>query len=454
MSGAETRALSHRRVLRIAIPVVLSNATVPILGAVDTGVVGQMGAAAPIGAVGIGAIVLSAVYWIFGFLRMGTTGLAAQALGAEDRPELVALLSRAMLIAGAAGLVLIAGQAAIFAGAFALSPAEPAVEEMARAYMGIRIWSAPAAIAVYGITGWLIAQERTAAVLVVQIAMNGANILLDLWFVLGLGWGVEGVAIATFLAEWSGAALGLWFCRDAFRLPAWRDPARVFDAVRLKRMAVVNIDILIRSVLLQATFVSFLFYGADFGTVTLAANQVLLQFLYITAYALDGFAFAAEALVGRFFGAGDRGLLRRAVLLTAGWGLATVTVLAAGFAMGGGWVVDVMAVDEGVRARARDYLPWMVAAPLIGVAAWMLDGVFIGATRTRDMRNMMVISFAVYVVAVALLVPVLDNHGLWAALMISFAVRGLTLGARYPALERAAGTDGAPRVTAPTRNAP
>nr|WP_281493991.1 MATE family efflux transporter [Jannaschia sp. S6380] len=430
--------MTHRRILKVAIPVVLSNATVPILGVVDTGVVGQMGQAAPIAAVGAGAIILSSIYWIFGFLRMGTTGLAAQALGAGDRAELVALLSRALLIAAVAGAALIALQWAIFALAFRLAPTNAEVEGLARDYMTIRIWSAPAAIAIYGLTGWLIAQERTAAVLVIQLVMNGANVALDLWFVLGLGWGVTGVAFASFLAEWSGVALALWFCRDAFIDHAWRDRAQVFDATRLKRMLAVNTDILIRSVLLQLTFASFLLTGGKFGTVTLAANQVLLQFVYVTAYSLDGFAFAVEALVGRYFGAGDRSRLRRSVLLCGGWGLATVSVLALAFAMGGGLLVDVMATAPEVRAAARDYLPWMVAAPLIGVAAWMLDGVFIGATRTRDMRNMMILSFAVYLIGLMLFVPILANHGLWAALMASFAARGLTLGWRYPALERAA----------------
>ena len=436
--GRPEAALSSRRILKVAIPVVLSNATVPILGAVDTGVVGQLGQAAPIAAVGAGAIILSSVYWIFGFLRMGTTGLAAQALGAGDRPELVALLSRALLIAAVAGAGLIALQWAIFTGAFWLAPTSAEVEGLARSYMQVRIWSAPAAIAIYGLTGWLIAQERTAAVLVIQLAMNGANIALDVWFVLGLGFGVEGVAWATFIAEWSGVMLAVWFCRDAFVGPDWRDSVQVFDPARLKRMVAVNTDILIRSVLLQITFASFLLMGGLFGTVTLAANQVLLQFLYITAYALDGFAFAVEALVGRFFGAGDRGRLRRSVVLCGAWGLGTVAVLALAFAVFGGLLVDVMAKATEVREVARDYLPWMVAAPLIGFASWMLDGVFIGATRTRDMRNMMVLSFGVYLVALAVLVPWLDNHGLWAALMVSFAVRGVTLGWKYPGLERAA----------------
>lgn len=269
--------ITHRRVLHIAVPIVLSNATVPILGAVDTGVVGQMGEAAPIGAVGIGAIILTAIYWIFGFLRMGTSGLVAQALGAEDRDEVSALLTRALMIGFGAGLALIALQSALFWGAFQLSPASAEVETLAREYMAIRIWSAPAAIAIYGLTGWLIAAERTRGVLVLQLWMNGLNIGLDLWFVLGLGWGVPGVAFATFLAEWTALGLGLWLCRDAFGRPAWRDRALVFARARLLRMASVNSDILIRSVLLQAAFVSFLFLGADLGDVTLAANQVLLD---------------------------------------------------------------------------------------------------------------------------------------------------------------------------------
>ncbi|WP_212525432.1 MATE family efflux transporter [Actibacterium sp. MT2.3-13A] len=437
---AEAPALGHRRVLAIALPIVLSNATVPILGAVDTGVVGQLGEAAPIGAVGIGAIILTAVYWIFGFLRMGVTGLASQAHGAGDRAEVEAMLSRALLIGGAAGLAMIVLQVPIFWGAFQVSPASAEVEAMARDYMGIRVFSAPAAISLYGITGWLIALERTRGVLVIQVVMNGLNIALDLLFVLGLGWGVEGVALATFIAEWSGLAVGLWLCRDAFAGPGWRDAARVFDALRLKHMARVNGDILIRSVLLQAIFVSFLFFGADFGDVPLAANQILLQFLHITAYALDGFAFAAETLVGQALGAKARARLRRAAILTSLWGLGSSLALAAAFALAGGQIIDVMTTAPEVREVARIYLPYMVIAPLAGLAPWMLDGVFIGATRTADMRNMMVVSAAIYALALAILMPAFGNHGLWVSLLISFIARGVTLGLRYPALEaRAAG---------------
>jgi MATE family, multidrug efflux pump len=432
-------AISHRRVLNLALPIVISNATVPILGAVDTGVVGQIGAAAPIGAVGLGAIILSSLYWLFGFLRMGTVGLTSQARGAGDTGEVAALLTRALLIGAGAGLALVLLQGPLFRAAFQISPASGEVEALATQYMRIRIWSAPAAIGIYAVTGWLIAQERTRAVLILQVWMNGLNIVLDLWFVLGLGWGVGGVALATFLAEWTGLILGLWFCRAAFLAPDWRNWPQVFDAGRLRHMAAVNSDILIRSLLLQATFVSFLFIGAGFGDVTLAANQVLLQFLFITAYAMDGFAFAAEALVGQALGAGQRSELRRGAWMTSLWGFVSVMLLALAFALFGGAIIDLMAKSEPVRAAARIYLPYMIAAPPLGWAAWMLDGIFIGATRTRDMRNMMALSFLIYGLAAFLLLPVLGNHGLWLALLVSFVARGVTLGLRYPALEARAG---------------
>jgi len=369
---------------------------------------------------------------------MGTTGLTSQAHGSGRSGEVAALLTRALMIALAGGLAVIVLQGPLFAGAFLLAPASAEVESLAYDYLSIRIWSAPAMIAIYGITGWLIALERTRAVLAIQLLMNGVNICLDLWFVLGLGWGVEGVALATFLAEWGGVALGLWLCRDAFNVPAWRDWPRVFDPQALRHMGQVNGDILLRSLMLQAIFLSFLFVGADFGDVTLASNQVLLQFLHITAYALDGFAFAAEALVGQAMGRFDAARLRRAAQLSSLWGGLAVIALALGFALLGPFIIDLMAKVPAVQAAARAYLPWVVAVPVLGLAPYMLDGIFIGATRTRDMRNMMALSLAVYGAAVLLLMPLFGNHGLWAALLISFAARGITLALRYPALERAA----------------
>lgn len=434
MSYSST-TLTHKRVLSVAIPIVLANATIPILGAVDTAVVGQMGLAAPIGAVGIGAIIISAIYWLFGFLRMGTTGLTAQAIGSKDDLETSALLVRGILIGLSAGLVLIMTQIPLFGAALGLAPASFEVESLAKEYLQIRVYSAPAAIAIFGITGWLIANERTRAVLVLMLLINSINITLDFIFVLKFGWGVEGVALATIVAEWTGLLFGLWLAKEGFRNGYWRNWNQIFDKARLIKMAKVNSDILIRSVLLEIAFVSFLFLGSSFDDATLAANQVLIQFLNITAYAMDGFAFAAEAFIGQALGARNRVLFRRSAIMTSQWGFGSVILMAIIFAVFGTNIIDVMTTAENVREVSREYLPWMVLAPLVGAAAWMLDGIFIGATRTADMRNMMFISFCVYLLMLALLLPKYENHGLWASLIIFSIARGVTLGFKYPKLE-------------------
>ncbi len=424
------RAVSHRRVLAIALPIMLSNATIPILGAVDTGVIGQLGQAAPIGAVGIGAVILASIYWVFGFLPMGTSGLVAQARGAGDQPEAGAHLARALAIAFAAGLGLILLHPLLFAGAFRLAPASPEVEDLARTYLSIRIWGAPATIALYAITGWLIATERTAGVLVLQLVQNGLNVGLDLWFVLGLGWGVGGVAAATLIAEMAGLALGLWFCRAPLRAALGR--AGLFARDRMVRLVRVNGDIMIRSVLLQGAFTSFIFVAAGQGDVTLAANQVLLQFLEITAYALDGFAFAAEALIGQAVGARRPDQFRRAARIASLWGVGGALLVSLAFAAFGLRLIDLLTTAPEVRSAARSYLPWLVVAPVLGIASWMFDGIFIGATLTGRMRRAMIESVGLYVLALLLLVPVFGNNGLWAALMVLNVARGLTMARFYP----------------------
>ncbi len=415
-------AITHGRMWRIAGPIVLSNATVPLLGAVDTGVVGQMGMAAPIGAVGLGAVILATIYWAFGFLRMGTSGLAAQAQGAGDGAERAAVLLRALIVGLAAGAALVALQLAFFAGAFGLAPASPEVEALTRQYLAIRIWGAPATIALYAVTGWLIGVERTRAVFLLQLWINGLNIALDLWFVLGMGWGVPGVAAATLIAEWTGLGLGLWFCRDAFGPVLGAARARLRDRVALLTMVAVNRDIMIRSVALQLCFTAFVFLGARFGDVTLAANQVLLQFLGILSYALDGFAFAAETLVGQAIGARAVQEVRQAVRLALVWTFWSGVVLGLVFWLAGPSLIDLMATDPEVRAEARRFLPWIMAAPVFGALAWAYDGIYIGALLTVEMRRLMLMAAAVYAVALVLLLP-FGNHGLWAALMVLFAAR-------------------------------
>lgn len=434
------QAITDRRILRIAAPILLANIAVPLLGAVDTGIIGQMGDAAPIGAVGLGAVILTSVYWVFGFLRMGTTGLVAQATGAGDLAESGAILTRGVMIGLGAGLVMVLGQVALMEAAFLVAPASTTVEALARDYLAIRIWGAPATIALYALNGWLIATERTRSVLALQLWMSGLNVVLSLWFVLGLGWGVQGVASATLIAELTALALGLWLCRAAFAGNQWRDWARVFDPARLRRMWAVNSDIMLRSVALQGAMTGFLFTSAGFGDVELAANQILWQFLMIIAHALDGFAFAAEALVGHAVGARAVADMRRASLRASLWAFGMAGAMALAFLLGGPSVIAAMARDLEVQAAATAYLPFVAALSLTSCAAYMLDGIFIGATGTREMRNTVILAVMVYAGVIWLFVPGFGNTALWCALMTLNILRAVFLGALYPAMERRVAT--------------
>ena len=435
MSKILPAKVTHRRVLYLAIPVVLSNATMPILGAVDTAVVGQMGLAAPIGAVGIAAVIITAIFWLFGFLRMGVSGLTAQALGEKNITEANALLIRSLIIGFMVGLFFIILQSPVFFGALFISPASDDVKFLAKEYLNIRIYSGPAVIGLYGITGWLIAKERTKSIFLIQFLMNAINISLDLVFVLRLEMGVEGVAYASLIAEWSGFLIGLWLTKEAFGKSTWKNKKYIFDTIRLKKMAIVNSDILIRTLLLQAAILSFIFLGSSFDDNTLAANQILIQFLHIASYGLDGFAVASESLVGKAVGAKKINDLRQTVKVTSIWGAITIIFMTAFFGIFGDIFIKLMTTSIEIQNITTQYLPWMIMAPLAGGASWMLDGIFIGATRTTDMRNMMIISFIVYIISIIIFLPYFGNHGLWLALIIFYIARGITLGLRYNKIE-------------------
>jgi MATE family multidrug resistance protein len=435
MSKILPAKVTHRRVLYLAIPVVLSNATMPILGAVDTAVVGQMGLAAPIGAVGIAAVIITAIFWLFGFLRMGVSGLTAQALGEKNITEANALLIRSLIIGFIVGLFFIILQSPVFFGALFISPASEDVKFLAKEYLNIRIYSGPAVIGLYGITGWLIAKERTKSIFLIQFLMNAINISLDLVFVLRLEMGVEGVAYASLIAEWSGFLIGLWLTKEAFGKSTWKNKKYIFDTIRLKKMAIVNSDILIRTLLLQAAILSFIFLGSSFDDNTLAANQILIQFLHIASYGLDGFAVASESLVGKAVGAKKINDLRQTVKVTSIWGAITIIFMTAFFGIFGDIFIKLMTTSIDIQNITTQYLPWVIMAPLAGGASWMLDGIFIGATRTTDMRNMMIISFIVYIISIIIFLPYFGNHGLWLALIIFYMARGITLGLRYNKIE-------------------
>ena len=427
--------VTHSRILKISVPIVLANSTVPLLGAVDTFVVGQMASPIPIGAVAIGSLIISVFYWFFGFLRMGTTGLASQAHGAGESAEVAAILIRVVVVGFFAGCCIFFLQSVLFYVAFKLSPASSEVETLAQSYLEIRVLSAPAAIALFGLSGWLIAQERTRELLLLQLIMNGVNICLDLVFVLSFGWGVAGVAIATVVAELTGITIGLLICRYtlvSLGALTWRI---VFDRVKLLRMFTVNVDILLRTLMLEAIIVSFTFLGSRFGDLQLAANQILLQFLLVTAFLLDGFAFAVEALVGQAFGSRNRDALRQSAIMCSQWGFGVVALLSLIFTFLGPSLIQILTNSPEVQLEALRFLPYLIAVPICGLAAWMFDGIFLGATETSVMRNMMLVSVAVYGVSVAVLVPYFGNHGLWLSLLISLCTRGVTLGAHYLALE-------------------
>ena len=414
----------------------VSNVSTPLLGAIDTAVVGQIPDPAYIGAVAIGSLVFTFVFWAFGFLRMGTTGLTAQALGANDTQELAASLGRSLVIALAAGLLLITLQWPLREIAFALIEGSPRVEALARDYVGIRIWAAPATFANYALLGWFIGLGRTDIGLVLQLLLNLTNMALDVLFVLGFGWDVRGVALGTVLAEMLAATVGLVLAaRHVRRLGArWSWP-RLLQREALKRTLVVNGDIMVRSLALIAVFVWFMAQGARQGDVRLAANAVLMQFISMSAYFLDGLAFAAEALVGRAIGAGRRAMFSSAARLTTVWAVAVAGLLSLLLALLGGACIDLLTVDPGVRGAARDYLPWAAGAPLLGVWAFQLDGIFIGATRTADMRRAMLLSLGIFLAAWWALLP-WGNHGLWAALYVHYLARTATLSWYYPALLR------------------
>ena len=430
----------HRRVWWIAGPIILSNASTPLLGAVDTAVVGHLDSPVYLGGVAIGTLVFNYVYWGFGFLRMGTTGLAAQAFGARDDREIWATLNRGLVIAAVLSALVVALQVPVVETALWLVDASAPVEALAGGYFHIRVWAAPAALANYVLLGWLIGLRRSGSALAIQVFMNGLNAVLDLVFVIGFGWDVEGVALASALSEYAALVLGLVLCARVLRVErARRNTGALWDAGRFRRLAAINGDIFVRTLFLISAFAVFTAQGAGMGDTILAANALLLNFLMFLSHALDGFAHAASALVGGAAGARDRAAFRRSVVVSTLWAAATALAFAAAYASAGHFVVDALTGLPDVRRESYVYLPWLIASPLVSVWSFQLDGIFIGATETRAMRNAMALSFLGYVGALAFLAPTHGNHGLWAALMFFMALRGVTLAIRYPAIERRIG---------------
>lgn len=418
--------VTHRGVLAVALPMTLAYLSTPLVGAVNTAVIGRLGDAALLGGLAIGAVIFDVVFTTFNFLRSGTTGFTAQAYGAGDGDELHAVFWRALILAVAAGLTVVALHAGILLAAFAFTGGSEAVRDATATYYGIRVFATPFALANYVILGWLIGRGRALLALVIQSALNGFNIVLSIVLVDSLGYGVAGVARAAFAAEAMTAILGI---AVVFRLMDAARPQlnQVFDLKAFRRMLSVNRDIMIRSFALLFAFAFFTSRSAAEGDVVLAANQVLITLFFVGSYFLDGLATAAEQFAGRAIGARYRPAFERSVWLTVGWGYAVAVLLSGTLWLVGPAIVAAMTTSESVRDLASAYLPYAALTPVAGTLAFQMDGVFIGATWSRDMRNMMLLSVAVYLVAWWVLAPELGIDGLWIALLAFLGVRGVAL---------------------------
>jgi MATE family multidrug resistance protein len=427
--------VSHRAVVRIALPMTLAHITTPLLGFADAAVIGRLGEAHLLGAINAGAVMFDFIFWGFGFFRMATAGLTAQALGAGDKQEMRAVLMRSLLLAGGIGLAIILLQTLIALVAFAALGASPEVTEAARVYYDIRIWSAPFAFATYAILGALIGRGRTDLGLSLQIAINTGNIALNVLLVYSFGLGIFGSGLGTLIAEIGGTVAGL-------AIIFWLD-ARFFDVSRavllarekLRRLTALNVDIMIRTVALLFAFAYFTSFGARGGDITLAANAILMNLFMITAFFLDGFATAAEQMCGQSVGARDETGFRGIVRLTSLWAVGFSLAVALAAFVGGGMFIDFVSTNEAVRSYARAYLPYAALTPLLGALAFEFDGVYIGATWTREMRNLMLLALALYLTASFTLRP-LGNAGLWIALLVFLAARSVGQMWLYPALVR------------------
>jgi multidrug resistance protein, MATE family len=426
---------TNRRVVVLAVPMMLSHVTEPLLGLVNAIVVGRLGDAALLGAVALGAVIFDFLFWAFGALRMGTAGLTAQAYGAGDDAEVEVTLARALTVGAICGVGLITLQVPIMAATFALVGASDAVTEATRTYMAIRIWSAPFALANFAILGSVIGRARTDLGLLLQVVINIINMVLAVVFVLGFGLGVAGAAFAAVLGEMAGVALGVVVLARLGARPWAVKREVIFDRAAMRRTLVINTDIMIRTVAINFAFAFFTSQGARAGDTTLAANAVLYNMFMIGAFFLDGFATAAEQLCGQALGGRDEGGFRRVVRLALGWSLVVGAAVSAGFLAGGELLIDLVTTNGAVRAEARVFLVFAALTPLAGAAAFAYDGIYSGATWTAAMRNLMLIAVALFLVLVWLF-GTSSNTGLWIAMLVFLAARGIGQALLFPRLAR------------------
>lgn len=412
-------------ILRIALPSIVANITVPLLGLVDVAITGHLGNAAYIGAIAVGSMIFNVIYWVFGFLRMGTSGMTSQAYGRHDTAGAMLLLARALCVGLGVALVVVALQRPLLHLALVATGADMSLQPLVRTYFGICVWGAPAMLCLYAFTGWFIGMQDTRVTMTVSIVQNVVNIAASLLLVYGCGMKIEGVATGTLVAQYAGVLVAVAFVvarfRHVFGVLSWR---RVFRADALARFFTVNRDIFLRTLFLVAVNLFFVSAGAAQGTVLLAVNTLLMQLFTLFSYVMDGFANAGEALCGKYVGAADKGAFAAVVRRLFGWGTVVAAAYTAVYVAGGNALLSLLTDETCVLAAARAYLPWAVAIPAAGMAAFVWDGIFIGITDTRGMLVSSLLSsllfFAVWLAAS----PHMHNHGLWMAFIVYLAARG------------------------------
>lgn len=424
---------AYRESRRLAVPLILSNLTVPMLGMVDTAVVGRLEGAHHLGAVALGAAVVSLVVGLFGFLRMGTSGFTAQAFGAEQPIESKAILVRSAFLALTIGVTIVAVSGLIIALASWLYQVDGPLASGFQSYLGIRLLGAPAMLANIVLVGWFLGRQNPYLPLLMMVVGNCINAALDIYFVFYLGFGVDGVALATVIADYVGLLIG-----GIAAIMAWRglecdnpQAVRLLDFSIILRFLTFGRDLLLRTVLMQVAFFGFTAIGARQGELMLAVNAVLMNFFTLQANGLDGFADATEAMSGRAVGRRRIGELRAAFKAGLVNGVALTGLLSLLFWMFGQDVVDLLTTQTEVRDAASAFLIYIALLPLVSVTAFVCDGLYFGATRGADLRNSLMVSAAVFASVATILVPAFGNHGLWLAFLAFMLTRGVTLMLRY-----------------------
>ncbi|MCU1719364.1 MATE family efflux transporter [Pseudomonas sp. 5P_3.1_Bac2] len=420
---------THKRVWALALPMILSNLSVPLVALVDTAVIGRLPHAHQLAAVAVGGSLYTLLAWSVGFLRMGTTGFSAQAAGRKDGGALRQVLLQGLLLGVGLALILSALAVPLTNVALGLMNPSPELNDLTSSFLHIRLFGLPATLTTYALVGWLLGTQNARGPLAILLTTTVLNVALEVWFVLGLNWGVAGAAWASVIAEWSGALLGLYLAqRTLGRYPGHLDWPALKRWFNWRPLLAVNRDIFIRSLALQSVFFLITVQGTRLGEATVAANALLLNGLMLTAYALDGLAHALEALCGHALGSQDRQGLRRTLWVSGAWALLASALFALFFVLGGHWFVQLQTTMPEVRAIAFTYLPYLAALPLIAVWSYLLDGLFIGATRAREMRNAMLLALGLSL-PLAWALKGLGNHGLWLAFLSFMALRSLCLGA-------------------------